>query len=65
MMNRKKAALGTVAGVAAVGAVAVAGVVVTMPAGVDGRGAMRAELQSTGAGTGPTWARRRSSARAG
>ncbi|MGY1720158.1 hypothetical protein ACI8AG_14045 [Blastococcus sp. SYSU DS0552] len=37
--------LGTVAGVVAVGAVAVAGIVVTMPAGVDGPGAMLAELQ--------------------
>ncbi|WP_346620561.1 hypothetical protein [Blastococcus montanus] len=45
MVSRKKAALGTVAGVLAVGAVAVAGVAVAMPAGVDGPGAMLAELQ--------------------
>ncbi|MGY2001340.1 hypothetical protein [Blastococcus sp. SYSU DS1024] len=44
-MNTTKVLLGTVAGVLAVGAVAVAGVAVAMPAGVDGPGAMLAELQ--------------------
>ncbi|MGY2064168.1 hypothetical protein [Blastococcus sp. SYSU DS0619] len=45
MVSRKKAVLGTVAGLMAVGAVAVAGLAVTMPAGVHGAGAMLAELQ--------------------
>ncbi|MCZ2858986.1 hypothetical protein [Blastococcus sp. VKM Ac-2987] len=45
MVSRTKAALGTVAGVTAVGAVAVAGLVVGLPAGADGPGAVLAELQ--------------------
>ncbi|MCF6742964.1 hypothetical protein E9529_01495 [Blastococcus sp. KM273128] len=44
-MTTTKVLLGTLAGLVVVGAVAAAGVAVAMPAGVDGPGAVLAELQ--------------------